>query len=226
MNYIMLLISFIKSIFVSNEPTISKPNLPLRLNIQYFADTTDPPTDPVDPPADPPSDPPAKVEFTAEQQAELDRILKDRLGKDRAKWEKDYQKKLEDAKTEAEKLAKMNADQKAEYDRQKQEEELQKREDSITKRELRATALETLADKKLPLVLAEILVFTDAESTNTSLDAVEKAFREAVEAGVNDRLRSDPPGGGGTNTTKTSVGANFAKSLNEKNKPVLTTLWD
>lgn len=226
MKYIMTFILFVKLLFVSKAPTVSKPVLPLRLNIQYFADPTDPPADPVDPPADPPTDPPAKVEFTKEQQDELDRILKERLGKDRAKWEKEYQTKLAEAKTEAEKLAKMNADQKAEYDRQKQEDELTKRENDITKRELRATAIETLADKKLPLVLAEILVFTDAESTNTSLDAVEKAFREAVEAGVNDRLRSDPPGGGGNKTTTTSVGANFAKSLNEKSKPVPTTLWD
>lgn len=227
MKLLISLITFITSLLAPSKKATLKPNLPLRLNIQYFADQTEPPVDPNTSPADPPKDPPAKVEFTAEQQAELDRILKDRLGKDRAKWEKDYQKKLEDAKTEAEKLAKMNADQKAEYDRQKQEEELTKRENDITKRELRATALETLADKKLPLVLAEILVFTDAESTNTSLDAVEKAFREAVEAGVNERLKGTPPGGGGSKIpNNTSVGANFAKTLNEKSKPVPTTLWD
>jgi len=226
MNYIMLLISFFKSIFVSKVPTVLKPVLPLRLNIQYFADPTEPPTDPVDPPANPPTDPPTKVEFTKEQQDELDRILKERLGKDRVKWEKEYQKKLGDAKTEAEKLAKMNADQKAEYESKKREDEITKRESEITRRELRASALETLAEKGLPKQLAEILVFTDAESTNTSLDAVEKAFREAVEAGVNERLKGTPPGGGGSKTTTTSVGANFAKTLNEKSKSATTTLWD
>lgn len=46
--------------------------------------------------------------------------------------------------------------------------------------------------------MADILVFTDAASTNASLDAVEKAFRESVETGVNERLRGGtPPGGGG-----------------------------
>lgn len=139
-----------------------------------------------------------KVEFTPEQQAELDRILGERLGKAQAKWEKDYQSKLEDAKTEAEKLAKMNADQKAEYERQQREEAINKREADITRRELRASALETLAEKGLPKQLADILVFTDAASTNASLDAVEKAFRESVETGVNERLRGGtPPGGGG-----------------------------
>lgn len=200
MKFIKLLISFVKTLFVSKpiQSVARKPELPLRLNIQFFADPTDPPADPVDPPADPPADPPDKVEFTAEQQAELDRILRERLGKAQSKWEKDFSTKLENAKTEAEKLAKMNAEQKADYERQQQELKLAEREAGITRRELRATALETLAEKGLPKQLAEILVFTDAETTSASLDAVEKAFRESVEAGVNERLRGgNPPGGGG-----------------------------
>ncbi|WP_438312235.1 DUF4355 domain-containing protein [Sporosarcina sp. FA9] len=225
MKLIMLLMSFIKSLFTLQKPVVESSNLPLRLNLQFFADPTDPPTDPVDPPADP-VDSPAKIEFTTEQQTELDRILGDRLGKAQAKWEKEFNTKLKDAKTEAEKLATMNAVQKADYERQQQELKLTDREADITRRELRASALETLAEKGLPKQLAEILVFTDADSTSASLDAVEKAFRESVEAGVNERLRGDKaPGGGGKSGAETSVGANFAKSLNEKSKPVATTLW-
>lgn len=126
-----------------------------------------------------------KVEFSPEQQTELNRILGERLGKEQAKWEKDLQARLEAATTEAEKLAKMNSDQKAEYERQKQADDLTKREGDITRRELRATALETLAEKGLPKMLADILMFTDADSTNSSIEAVEKSFRAAVEAGVN-----------------------------------------
>lgn len=138
-----------------------------------------------------------KVSFTPEQQAEVDRILGERLSKAQTKWEKDFQTKLDEAKTEAEKLAKMNADQKAEYERKKQEEAMTKRESEITRRELRATALETLAEKGMPKTLADILNYTDADSTNKSIESVEKAFREAVEAGVNERLKGEPPKGGG-----------------------------
>lgn len=138
-----------------------------------------------------------KVSFTPEQQAEVDRILGERLNKAQTKWEKDFQTKLDEAKTEAEKLAKMNADQKAEYERKKQEEAMTKRESEITRRELRATALETLAEKGMPKTLADILNYTDADSTNKSIESVEKAFREAVEAGVNERLKGEPPKGGG-----------------------------
>lgn len=174
----------------------------LSLNLQEFAD--DPPADPpVVPPADPPpadpppAIPPTKVEFTAEQQAELNRILSEKLAKERAKQEKEYNDKLAAAKTEAEKLAAMNAEQKADYEREKREADIAKRESEITRRELRATALETLADKGLPKALADILVFTDADSTKSSLDAVEKSFRTAVEEEVNKRLKGSAPGGGG-----------------------------
>lgn len=221
MNYIMLLISFIKSIFVSNAPSVSKPVLPLRLNIQYFADGEGGDGDGGDDggsDGEDKGDDTKKVEFTAEQQAELDRILGERLGKAQTKWEKDYLSKLEAAKTEAEKLAKMNADQKAEYEAKKREDELAKREGDITRRELRATALETLAEKSLPRTLADILVYTDAETTNTSLDAVEKAFREAVEAGVNERLKGTPPGGGGGSQQPKGydAGKSFAEQRNQK----------
>lgn len=232
MKTFIALLYLIKSFFaIKKEPVLfnENTNLPLKLDLQFFAEGDrdgEEEGDKGDGSEGKDKDF-KKVEFTPEQQSEIDRILGERLGKAQAKWEKDYQAKLDAAKTEAEKLAKMNADQKAEYERQKREDELTNRENEITRRELRATALETLAEKGLPKQLADILVFTDAESTNASLDAVEKAFREAVETGVNERLRGSVPGGkGGSTTTKTSVGENFAKVLNEKSKPATTTLWD
>ena len=129
-------------------------------------------------------------------QDDVNRIIQDRLAKERQKWEKEFEAKLTEAKTEAEKLAKMNAEQKAEYERKKREEELAKREAEITRRELRATALETLAEKGLPKQLADILVYTDAEACQKSIENVEKVFREAVEAAVNERLKGEPPKGG------------------------------
>lgn len=164
----------------------------LPLNLQLFADDDDDKKDDKD---DSDKDKDKKkddVTFTPEQQARIDALMAKTIAKERAKAEADVAK----AKTEAEKLAKMNADQKAEYERQQRDEELKKREADITRRELRASALETLAEKGLPKGLADILDYKDAESTKTSLESVEKAFREAVEAGVNERLKSGAPGGG------------------------------
>lgn len=126
-------------------------------------------------------------------QKDVDKLIQDRIAREQSKWEK----KIQDERTEAEKLAKMNADQKAEYESQKRLTELEKREKDITTRELKATAYETLAEKGLPKELVDILNYSDAEQCNKSIESVEKAFQSAVEKAVNDKLRGgNPPKGG------------------------------
>ena len=126
-------------------------------------------------------------------QAEFDRrvnkAVETAVGKAREKWELLTNDKL----SEAEKLSKMTKEEKAQYLAQKHEKELADREASITKRELMAEAKNTLTEKKLPLGLAEVLNSTDAESCKSSMAAVEKAFQEAVEAAVEEKLKGGKP---------------------------------
>ena len=123
--------------------------------------------------------------------------MSEAIKSERAKWEADSKTKIDEAKTEAEKVAKMTAEQKAKYAEDKRLAELEKREKDITTRELRATAHETLAEKGLPKDLIDILNYTDAESCNKSIEAVERAFQSAVQKAVNEKLRGkqDPRGG-------------------------------
>ncbi|WP_347559935.1 DUF4355 domain-containing protein [Clostridium sp. AM58-1XD] len=100
---------------------------------------------------------------------------------------------MDDKLSEADRLAKMNKEEKAEYLRQKQEQELKNREAAITRRELMAEAKNTLVEKKLPVGLAEVLNYTDAVSCNKSMEAVEKAFQEAVQTTVEERLKGGTP---------------------------------
>lgn len=67
------------------------------------------------------------------------------------------------------------------------------REASITRRELAATAKEQLAEKGLPLSLADVLNYESAEACASSIDAVGKAFQEAVEKAVQERLAGGKP---------------------------------
>lgn len=144
-------------------------------------------------------------------QSEFDKRVAKALETAKSKWETDYQAKIQEAKTEAEKLAKMNADQKAEYEKQKKLDELAKREKDITTRELRATAYETLAEKNLPKELVDTLNYESAETCNKSIEAVEKAFQSAVEKAVNDKLRGgNPPKGGQGSNNQSTFGFNFA----------------
>ena len=71
--------------------------------------------------------------------------------------------------------------------------ELADREAAITKGELKAEAKNTLAEKKLPVSLADLLVYTDADSCNKSIATIEKVFQEAVEAAVQEKLKGGDP---------------------------------
>ena len=122
-------------------------------------------------------------------QTEIDAIISKRLDRER----KDADVRIKAAVTEAQKLAKMSADERLEHERVERDKGLADREQGITKRELRAEALHQLAEKGIPKELADVLPYTDADSTNAAITAVEIAFRKAVEIAVNDRLKGQAP---------------------------------
>ena len=71
-----------------------------------------------------------------EYQSEFDRRMTKAIKTAEEKWQKDAEEKISEAK----RLEKMNAEQKAEYQRKQAEEKLAKRESEVTKRELMAEA--------------------------------------------------------------------------------------
>ncbi len=130
---------------------------------------------------------------TGSNQAEFDRRVQQAIGTAVANAQEKWKIMTDDKVSEAEKLAKMNKEEKAEYLSQKREKELTDREAAITKKELMAEAKNTLTEKKLPVGLASVLDYTDAESCKKSMEALEIAFGEAVEAAVEERLKGGMP---------------------------------
>lgn len=137
--------------------------------------------------------------------AEFDKRLKQALQTAQTEWETQQQEKI----TEAEKLKKMNADEKTKYELDKRAKELDKKEKDITTRELKAQAYETLAEKNLPKELIDTLNFSDAEACNASIEAVEKAFQNAVKKAVDDRLKGSKPVKPAEQTNSDVFGFNF-----------------
>lgn len=126
-------------------------------------------------------------------QAEFDRRVQKAIDTAVSNAQQKWQALADDKLSEAEKLAKMNKEEKAAYMQQKKEKELSDRESAVARKELMAEAKNSLAEKKLPAGLAEVLNYTNAESCNKSIDAVEKAFQAAVEAAVQERLKGGEP---------------------------------
>lgn len=161
------------------------------MNLQLFGEN-EPQNPQTDTQTEPQTEPQQERMFT---QAEMDAAIANRL----SRYKRDEDKRIEEAKqaarSEAEKLAKMNAEQRAEHDRQEaeraakaREEEITRREAELTRRELKATAMDELAKRKLPGGLLDILNYSDADACSASIATVEKAWRECVQQGVNERL--------------------------------------
>lgn len=126
-------------------------------------------------------------------QADVDKIVADRLKREQQKYQKDADARVEAAKAEAEKRATLTAEEKAKLAAKEALDKLNQREQDITRRELRAYALETLAEKGLPNTLAEALNYAGKDECTASLEALEKAFRASVQTGVEERMKGTPP---------------------------------
>lgn len=129
--------------------------------------------------------------------ADVDEIVSKRL----AKWEKQQAAKVE----EAAKLAEMNAQQKAEYERDKVQKELDeyKRRDTVnamvaeSRRQLSEQGI-TVSDDILARLVGET-----AEETKASVDAFSTAFTAAVEDAVKKQLAGKAPAAGVVTKTMT-----------------------
>lgn len=170
----------------------------MKLNLQLFADDPAPadpaPADPK--PADPaPADPkPGGKKYTDE---DVNSIIEKKL----AEWQKKQDKKVEEAK----KLAAMDAQQKAEYER----DELKKKLEALTKKdtlsEMAKTARGMLSEKGVNISddLLSVIVTEDAESTKANVDSFADAFLTAVQNAVAEKLGGKNPKAGSKTSTMT-----------------------
>ena len=137
-------------------------------------------------------------------QAEFDRRVQKALETARSKWEAEEQTK----RTEAEKLAKMDAEQKAKYELKKANEERDSALAKLNAYELKNTAIKIAQEKGLDISLLEDIDYTKqtAETINTIIDTKKAVFDKAIEKAMNDKYKESTPKTvlGGT-TTKTRV---------------------
>ena len=130
---------------------------------------------------------------TGGNQAEFDRRVQKAVNTAVTNAQEKWQALTDDKLSEAEKLAKMTKEEKAQYVQQKKEKELSEREAAITRKELMAEARNTLAGDGLPQELAEVLNYTDADACKKSMETVKAAFQKAVEAAVEEKLKGGKP---------------------------------
>ncbi|WP_261144717.1 DUF4355 domain-containing protein [Streptococcus mitis] len=111
------------------------------------------------------------------------------LSAERSKWEAEQEAK----ENEAKKLAKMNADEKQKYQLDQREQELADREKAIARKELTAEARAMLSERDLPVELVDVVDLTNAETVSASIGALQKSWEQAVQKGVQEKLKGKAP---------------------------------
>lgn len=105
----------------------------------------------------------------------------------------DLEEKVRRALEEALRVSGMDPEERAAYDAKSRERALEAREQALARREARADALELLAEKGLPAALADAVRCDTREDARVSVEALDAAFREAVQEAVEARLKGVAP---------------------------------
>ena len=128
-------------------------------------------------------------------QAEFDRRIQKAIQTAVTNAQKKWKALTDDKVSEAEKLAQMTAEQKATYRADKAEKELADLKRQMALGDMARTARRMLSDERisLPDEIIMSLVTDDADKTKESVESFAKAFKEAVQEGVKEALRGNPP---------------------------------
>lgn len=137
-----------------------------------------------------------------EYQREFDKKVSKALETARGKWEKE----IETIKTEAEKLAKMDSEEKAKYEREKISKERDEAISKLNSYQLKEVAQEIASEKGVPLSLLKIIDYSkeNAESIKAKIEEIEVTYKQALQEGINDRMKEKTPKQVVENTTITN----------------------
>jgi len=104
-------------------------------------------------------------------------------------------KEQEIKRTEAEKLAKMDADEKHKYELEKATKEKEEALSKLNAYELKEEASKIAREKGVPQSLINIIDYTkeNAESIKTKIEEIEVVYKQALQEGINDRMKEKTP---------------------------------
>ncbi|WP_315114536.1 DUF4355 domain-containing protein [uncultured Clostridium sp.] len=140
-------------------------------------------------------------------QEELDKIIEKRLTR--------ALQKAEDEKVEAERLAKMSAEErtKAEFEKEKQKFEEERKQYQREKLELQV--IKELGTKNLPVEFSKYLLGNDAETCINNIKEFEVQWQNAIKKAVNDKLKGNTPKAGNVGKTINNNTSDFINVIKE-----------
>ena len=156
------------------------------------------PTEPTEPtPADPPADPTPAASFT---QDDIDKAVAAAVAAAKEGWDKE--------RSEAERLAKLSKDEREKEQLRLDREKLDADRAKLDRELLVHEAAKQLREKGVPDSFAERVIGKDADETKSNIDGFAKEWGDAIQSGINERLKGSPPpmpGGGARETSMADV---------------------
>ena len=136
-------------------------------------------------------------DFLAQEgnQAEFDRRVQKAIQTAISNAQKEWQTMTDGKVSEAEKLAQMTSEEKAEYRAKKAEQELADLRKQIALGDMAKTARKMLSEENItvPDEIIMNLVSDDAEKTKSAVESFARVFKEAVQSAVKEALKGNPP---------------------------------
>lgn len=126
-------------------------------------------------------------------QEEVEKLLQSEADKRVTAALKKAERKQEAAVKEAARLAKMDEEQRYQYELEQREKAIAAKEAELALAENKAAAATVLSNRGLSADLVNLVVAQDADVMNTNISLLEKAFKQSVKAEVEKRLASTTP---------------------------------
>lgn len=126
-------------------------------------------------------------------QEEVDKLLQSEVDRRITSALKKQAKSNEAKIKEAQKLAQMNESEKFQYELEQREKAIAEKEKALALAENKNEASKILADKGLSLDLVDFVIAEDAETMNSNIRLLDKAFKDSVKREVEKRLGSSAP---------------------------------
>lgn len=182
------------------------------LDLQLFAEGESPaaeaPTETAEPSAE------IKTEAA---DVDIDAKIDAAVSKMQAKMEADYKKRLADAtaaaKKEAQRLEKMDADERREAELENARKELELKEKELKRKEIEIEMGKVLSQRGLPIGFMQYFITDSNEETLDRIKTFDKAYKAEIEKAVNERLKGKAPAASAPKSVDVNSGGGVNQSF-------------
>lgn len=135
-------------------------------------------------------------------QDEVNKMIAERVAREKKNHEKEIEQAIEDTKKEAKRLSELSKEERDSEEHDKLKQELAESKARLARMELESDTIENLKEEDLPIEFKSFLIAENAEATLENINLFKPIFLDAVQAEVEKRLKGRTPKGSNTVTAK------------------------